>query len=304
MNTLGAFLRSRRNSVTPEQAGLRSFGQPRRVPGLRREELAQLAGVSISYYTRLEQDQAGTASNQVLDSLTRVLGMDDTERAHLHNLAARPKATSMKRPRSEQAHPRVLALLDTLSEATPALVLGRRNDVLAWNTAGHALLAPHVPFDAPADPQRRPSMTKLFFLDPHTRDLHRNWDEQASTPVAYLRLVAGRYPDDARLAGLIGELAIASPEFVELWSRGKVEDCTAGNKRLHHPTVGELAVDYQVWIQPDSPDNRLEVYTPATATSQDALRLLHAPDSTQADSEARRPLHCEENSDVACATDN
>ncbi len=277
---LGSFLRSRRDRVSPKQAGLRHFGSPRRVPGLRREELAQLAGVSIGYYTRQEQGQAGTASEQVLDALARVLHLDEAERTHLTNLAQRPRATALSRPRPERAHPRVLALLDSLGGGTPALVLGRRNDVLAWNSAGHRLLAPHVPFDSPSDPSRRPSMSRLFFLDAHTRELHRNWEEQARTHVAYLRLVSGRHPDDARLAELIGELAIGSPEFAALWARGQVEDCTAGTKRLHHPTIGELDIDYQVWLQPDSPDNRLEVYTTAPGTpSADALTLLttHLP---------------------------
>lgn len=273
--TLGGFLRSRRDRVTPKQAGLRSFGMPRRVPGLRREELAQLAGVSIGYYTRLEQDQAGAASPQVLDALARVLGLDEAERAHLRNLAQHPKGRTWNRTRPERPHPRALALLESLGDTTPALLLGRRNDVLAWNAAGHALLASHLPIGAPADSNNRPSMSRMFFLDPHTRDLHRHWDEQARTHVAYLRLVAGRYPDDARLAELLGELTMRSPEFAALWARGQVEDCTAGTKHLHHPTIGDLDVDYQVWLQPDSPDHRLEVYTapPGTASS-DALSIL------------------------------
>ncbi|MEU4833626.1 helix-turn-helix transcriptional regulator [Streptosporangium sp. NPDC023615] len=274
LESLGTYLKSRRDRVTPADAGLRAYGTARRVPGLRREELAQLAGVSAGYYTRLEQDQAGTASRQVLGALAGVLRLDPAETAHLHNLARRPSASRLARPRPERPHPRVLALLSSLRETVPAVVLGRRGDVLAWNRTGHALVAEHVGFDAPQDLARRPSVPRMFFLDPLTRDLHRNWDELAGVHAAYLRFTAGRYPADARLAELIGELAMRSGDFATLWATGDVADCTVGTMRLRHPTVGALDVDYQVWLQPDSPDHRLEVYTPADGASADALRLL------------------------------
>ncbi|MEW9552674.1 helix-turn-helix transcriptional regulator [Nonomuraea sp. NPDC050783] len=274
MEGLGAFLKSRRDRITPEQAGLRTFGTARRVPGLRREELAHLAGVSAGYYTRLEQDQAGTASAQVLDALARVLRLDPVETAHLHNLARRPASPRLSAPPVEEPHPRVLALLENLADSTPALVLGRRGDVLAWNRTGHALFAEHLPFDAPWRPDGRPSVPRMFFLDPLTRDLHRNWEELARIHVAYLRLTAGRFPTDARLAELIGELTMRSDEFTGMWAAGEVSDCTVGTMHLRHPTVGALSVDYQVWLQPDSPDHRLEVYTPNDPGSADALRLL------------------------------
>lgn len=274
MESLGTFLKSRRDRVTPDTLGLRSYGGSRRVPGLRREELAQLAGVSAGYYTRLEQGQAATASEQVLDALARVLQLDPVETVHLHNLARRPPRPGLAEPPREQPHPRVLALLDSLDPATPAIVLGRRGDVLAWNRSGHALVAEHVPFDAPQDPGRRPSIPRLFFLDPLTRDLHGNWSELARIHVAYLRLTAGRYPTDARLAELIGELTMHSEHFATAWAGGDVADCTTGAMQLRHPTVGDVSVDYQIWLQPDSPDHRLEVYTPADPASAVALRLL------------------------------
>ncbi|UED88373.1 helix-turn-helix domain-containing protein [Streptomyces profundus] len=274
--SLGAFLRSRRARVTPAAVGLRTYGTARRVPGLRREELAQLAGVSAGYYTRLEQDQARTASRQVLDALARTLGLDATESAHLHNLARRPAVPPLVHHRGERPHPRVLALLASLDRLTPAVVLGRRGDVLAWNRAGHALVAEHIGFDAPLDPERRPSIPRMFFLDAHSRALHANWDELARVHVAYLRFTAGRYPTDRRLAELIGELAIRSDDFARLWARGEVADCTVGTMRLRHPTVGRVDVDYQVWLQPDSVDHRLEIYTPHDGPSADALRLLSA----------------------------
>ncbi|WP_406861563.1 helix-turn-helix transcriptional regulator [Streptomyces sp. HUAS MG47] len=271
---IGAYLKTRRDRVTPAEAGLRTYGAARRVPGLRREELAQLAGVSAGYYTRLEQGQAGTASRQVLDALARVLRLDPAETAHLHNLARQPTAPRLVRPRPEEPHPRVLTLLASLGEAVPAVVLGRRGDVLAWNRTGHALVAEHVDFDAPHEPVRRPSVPRMFFLDPLTQDLYANWDELARIHVAYLRLTAGRYPTDARLAELIGELAMRSRHFAALWAEGDVADCTVGTMRLQHPTVGRIDVDYQVWLQPESPDHRLEVYTPNDGASGDALRLL------------------------------
>ncbi|MEV0059068.1 helix-turn-helix transcriptional regulator [Nocardia sp. NPDC050718] len=274
LESLGTFLKARRDRVTPEHIGLRTYGATRRVPGLRREELAQLAGVSAGYYTRLEQDQAGTASAQVIDAIARVLRLDAAETAHLHNLAGSPATPRLTRAEPERAHPRVLALLDALGESMPAVILGRRGDVLAWNRTGHALFADHLDVAAPADPAVRPSVPRMFFLDPLSRDRHRNWSELARVHVAYLRLTAGRYPTDAHLAELIGELAMRSTEFATLWAEGEVADCTVGAMRLHHPTVGDVDVDYQVWLQPDSPDHRLEVYTPRDASSADALGLL------------------------------
>nr|WP_039786067.1 helix-turn-helix transcriptional regulator [Actinoalloteichus spitiensis] len=274
MQRLGEFLKNRRDRITPAAVGLRTYGTPRRVPGLRREELAQLAGVSTGYYTRLEQGQAETASEQVLDAVARVLRLDEIETAHLHNLARQPANPGLSEPPEETPHPRVLALLDSLGDATPAIVLGRRGDVLAWNHSGHMLIAEHVAFDSPRDPARRPSIPRMFFLDPLTRDLYRNWDELAPVHVAYLRLTAGRYPTDARLARLIGELSMRSDEFATMWATGDVVDCTVGDMRLRHPTIGAASVAYQVWLQPDSPDHRLEIYTPNDPSSADALRIL------------------------------
>ncbi|MFF2393807.1 helix-turn-helix transcriptional regulator [Nocardia sp. NPDC058114] len=235
-----------------------------------------MIGVSAGYYTRLEQDQAGTVSAQVIDAIARVLQLDPAETAHLHNLAGQPAVPHLVRAEPEQPHPRVLTLLTSLGNTMPAVVLGRRGDVLAWNHAGHALVGEHLDFTAPDDPARRPSIPRLFFLDPLARDLYRNWDELARIHVGYLRLTAGRYPTDARLAELIGELVMRSTTFATLWAGAEVADCTVGPMDLRHPTVGRVDVDYQVWLQPDSPDHRLEVYTARDASSADALRLLTA----------------------------
>lgn len=272
--TLGVFLKTRRDRVTPDDAGLHTYGTTRRVPGLRREELAQLAGVSAGYYTRLEQDQSGTASPQVLDALARVLRLDEAETTHLHNLAHRSGLSRLSQPEPEVLAPRVSALLSSLGESVPAIVLGRRGDVLAWNRTGHALMAEHLDYEAPTHPETRPSIPRMFFLDPLHRDLYRNWGELARIHIGYLRLTSGRYPDDAKLAELIGELTIHSREFASIWPTGEVADCTSGPMNLQHPTIGAVNIDYQVWLQPDSPDHRLEVYTPRDNTSRDAVRLL------------------------------
>ena len=272
--TRGAFRRTRRDRVTPQALGLSSYGTTRRVPGLRREELAQLAGLSAGYYTRLEQGQAGRASSQVLDAPARVLRLDGVETTHLHNLARGPALSRLEVPDEEEPDSHVLALLHARGESVPAVLLGRRGDVLAWNRTGRALLAPHLDYDSPRLAGTRPSIPRMFFLDPVHRGLYRNWEDLARIHVGYLRLTAGAHPTDAHLAGLIGELAMRSRVFSQLWSTGEVADCTTGPMDLDHPDIGRVDVDYQIWLQPDSPDHRLEVYTPRDGPSHDALRCL------------------------------
>ena len=187
----------------------------RRVPGLRREELAQLAGVSPTYYTRLEQGQSNNASESVVDSLARALELDDDERAHLYDLARPTPAKRRRAPRADSARASTVRLVNALTEI-PAVVLGRRTEVLAWNALGHLLLAGHLDFHAPSRPSDRPNLTRMLFLDAHARDLYPAWDEEAARAVASLRLVAGRYRDDRELADLVGELALKSDEFAAL----------------------------------------------------------------------------------------
>lgn len=282
--TLGAFLKTRRDRTDPASAGIAPGPGPRRVPGLRREELAALAKVSVGYYVRIEQDQAGNASSQVLDSVASVMGLDHAERTHMFNLAKGSSPAQMVRDPAECPSRRVSALFESLHETVPAVVFGRRGDVLAWNRSGHALLFGHQPIDAPADPQRRPSGLEMFFLDPCTRALYRNWDDLARAHVAYLRLTSGRFPADAALEELIAQLSVKSGRFAELWAEGDVEERSSGRMLLEHPTLGPLDVDYQVWLQPESPDHRLEVCTPNDKRTREALRRLslatrstHAP---------------------------
>ncbi len=270
---LGEFLRSRRDRLTPDDVGVRSYGR-RRVPGLRREELAQLAGVSVTYLTRLEQGQSQNASETVIDALARALQLDADERTHLFALA-RPAPAGRRRPsRPEAPKPGAAQLLHAMSEV-PAVLLGRFNDILAWNRAGHLLLAGHLDVDAPALVTQRPNQIRMLFLDEHTRDLYADWPDEAALAVASLRYVAAQFPDDRRLAELVGELSLNSPEFASLWAGHAVRLCTSGTKRLRHPEVGELTLGYEVLHLPEGDGQRILTHTaePGSASAS-ALRLL------------------------------
>jgi transcriptional regulator with XRE-family HTH domain len=262
---LGEFLRSRRAQLRPADVGLGEYGR-RRVPGLRREELAQLAGMSAAYYTRLEQGQGGNASEAVLDALARALRLDDHERAHLHTLA-RPAAPARRRPRPERLRPGLAQLVSTLN--VPALVLGRRMDVLTWNRRGHALFAPDDPYDEP------PNLARLAFLDPSVRERFVDWPGQARETVACLRYLAGQHPGDRELTELIGELSVHSDEFASLWSRHRVRSCAFGTLNLRHPTLGVITVSEESLELPDDDGQRLLLYTAAPGSpSEAALHLL------------------------------
>jgi transcriptional regulator with XRE-family HTH domain len=256
---LGEFLRSRRARLTPEDVGLTSYGA-RRVPGLRREELAMLAGVSATYYTRLEQGQSVNASDSVIEALGRALGLDADERAHLRDLARPASPKRWQPPPPVTVRARTRTLIDAMGEV-PAVLMGRASEVLAWNRLGHALVAGHVPFDAPLEESDRPNLTRMLFLDPHTRALYADWDEEAERAVASLRLVAGRFQEDRDLAELIGELSIASDAFASLWAGHPVANCTSGTKRISHPEVGEVHLGFEVLHLPDGGGHRLLTYT-------------------------------------------
>jgi transcriptional regulator with XRE-family HTH domain len=273
VNELGDFLRSRRNAVTPQDAGITTWG-PRRVPGLRREELAQLAGISVNYYTRLEQGQSTNASDAIIDALARALDLDQSERGHLDDLARPTPVKRRRTARAETANAGARAVLGSMP-TVPAVLLGRRNDILAWNPLGHALLAGHLAFEAPDEHATRPNQMRLLFLDPHTRELHRDWSDEAALAVASLRYVAAQYPDDRVLAELVGDLSMNSPDFARLWARHDVRLCSSGTKRLHHPQVGDLDLEYQALHVPDTNGQRLLTYRAAPGTTaSDALRLL------------------------------
>lgn len=269
MSEFGEYLRRRRSEITPADAGLPDTGF-RRVAGLRREEVAQLAGLSADYYTRLEQGRNLSPSGAVLDSLAAALHLDEAGRAHLEHLAH-----PTRRPREEvtgvqRVRPSVQAMLDAWTDA-PAFILGRRGDVLATNALLRALLA-----DFDAMPYRERNLTRWILLDPVARDLYVDWAVIASEMVAILRLDAGSAPDDPRTASLVGELLLKSPEFPGWWSEHKVLSRTWGHKRFHHALVGPLEVDYEALHLPGEPDQTLFVYRAAEGDthSRECLRLL------------------------------
>lgn len=287
---LGEFLRARRARVRPADVGLPQAGR-RRVPGLRREELALLAGVGVSYYTRLEQGQAHNASAAVQDAIARVLGLDEHERAHLARLAGPARRTGGGRDSApEQVLPATRELLRAVGEV-PAVVAGRRADVLAWNDLGHALLAGHLDPTSPERPADRPNLARLLFLDPHGRDLYVDWRRKARAMVSNLRLLAGQYPEDARLAALIGELSIGSREFAALWADHRVSPCEGDVYELRHPVVGLLTVTQQSLLLPRAPGQTLTLITTAAdSTSQHAMTLLAQTRGPHPSAPRTRPL--------------
>ncbi|MEO3869276.1 helix-turn-helix transcriptional regulator [Nonomuraea sp. B12E4] len=271
---LGEFLRSRRAKLCPADVGLADYGGRRRVPGLRREELAQLAGVSAGYYTRLEQGNSPGASDTVLDAIARALRLDSDEQAHLYALARPATPAARRRGRPERLRPSVRLMLDAVGD-TPALVIGRSTDVLAWNRMGHALLAGHLDFDAPDRPGRRPNVARLVFLDEHTRELYTDWRGKARDTVADLRRSAALHPDDREPAELVGELTMKSRDFAALWSAHPVRVCDHYLRELRHPLVGRLTLYNETLVLPDDDRQRLGLfYAEPDSPSAAGLKLL------------------------------
>ena len=284
------FLRSRRARITPQQAGLAPQPGSRRVPGLRREEVAQLAGVSVDYYVRLERGRHVNVSETVLDALARALNLNDTERDHLFAVA-RP-ARGRRRPMPPQrVRPGLYRVLESLP-GVPATVIGRRLDVLASNRLARALIT-----DYDQRPHRERNSARFMFLDPRARELYIDWEMSARSTVAALHRYAGRYPDDPQLAELVGDLSVRDPDFRRWWADHDVFQHTHGYKRLRHPVVGELTLDYESLTVTGDPEQSLGLYTAAPGSaSEQALHLLASwasdpvvpaqPDSAQA---AERP---------------
>ena len=268
---LREFLRSRRARLSPAEIGLPASGPGRRVPGLRREEIAALAGVSVDYYVRLEQGRDLRPSDEVLDALARALRLDDAERAHLFDLARPPVARRRAPRRPQRVAVATYQLMETLDlAASPALLLGRRMDVLAINRTARALLG-----DLQALPARERNYARFMILDENARELHADWPRIASETVAALRLYAGRHPDDPDLSALVGELSVRSEHFRRWWADHQVLARTSGTKHYRHPVVGELTLTYQALTLPDDAEQTLFVYTAAPGTpAHTALRLL------------------------------
>lgn len=267
-----AFLASRRAKITPQQAGLPAYGGNRRVPGLRREEVALLAGVSIDYYVRLERGHIVGASEEVLDALANALQLDDAERAHLYDLAraaAKRPARRTKRTRGPLPDS-VLRVLESMTDS-PAFIRNGRLDILATNPLGRALYAPLYADDSPGPV----NIARYQFLHPRGRDFFPDWDESLNTTVSLLRTEAGRAPHDSDLTGLIGELVTRSDEFRTAWAKHNVRLHHSGRKSFHHPYVGRMTLDFDAMDLPAQPGLTLTAYTAAPGTrDHDALSLL------------------------------
>lgn len=267
---LSEFLRTRRARLQPQDVGLPEFGRARRVPGLRREELAQLAGVSVAYYTRLEQGNGRNVSAEVLDAIARALRLTDAEHAHLNHLARPARHKKKRRPaKVQRVRTGLLFLLDSM-EGIPAYVAGARSDILAWNPMAAAVFG-----DWAALPAAERNWARLVFLSPAYRDLFLNWDSKASDMVSYLRLYAGCHPDDPQLSALVGELSLKSEEFRRLWATHNVKEKGHGIKLIRHPLVGDLTLSYETLNLPDDEDQQLVTYhaEPGSESAQ-ALSLL------------------------------
>lgn len=264
---LSEFLRSRRARLSPDDLGLPRYGRTRRVPGLRREELAQLAGVSVAYYTRLEQGNARNVSAEVLDSIARALQLNDAEHTYLRNLTHSPTGGRKKTLRS-QVRPALTHLLNGIS--VPAYIGGRRSDVLAWNSMAAALFG-----DWGALEPRDRNWARFIFLRPEYQTLFVNWESKAADVVAFLRMDAGGFPNDPELASLIGELSVRSEPFRQLWARHDVKEKSFGTKVLRHPLVGEMTLSYETLKMPSEPDLFLSTYHAEPGSpSAEALQLL------------------------------
>ncbi|MFJ3670353.1 helix-turn-helix transcriptional regulator [Streptomyces sp. NPDC090106] len=268
------FLGTRRARITPEQAGLPVYGGNRRVAGLRREEVALLAGMSVDYYVRLERGNLGGASDSVLEALAHALQLNEAERTHLYDLA-RASTPVGRRPAvtASRVRPTILRLLDSMT-GVPAFVRNARFDIVAANLLGRALYAPL--FDSPLFAQRGPvNSARFLFLDPAAQDFWVDWDKGADDAVAFLRIETGRTPHDRALTDLVGELTTKSGEFARRWARHDVKFHRSGVKNLHHPLVGTLALPYEAMELPSDPGLRLNFYTPEPdSPAREALDLL------------------------------
>jgi transcriptional regulator with XRE-family HTH domain len=269
-NEIREFLTTRRARITPQQAGLRSYGTRRRVSGLRREEVAMLAGISVEYYTQLERGGVTGVSEDVLDAVARALQLDEVERMHLIDLVRAAKQRPTKRRRApERLRPGVQQLLDSMTDAA-AFVRNSRLDILSANRLGYALYS-----EAFSNPDRPANLARFVFLDPRARDFYVDWDGIADAGAGSLRAAAGRDPYDRDLTTLVGELSMRSDDFRERWAAHDVRQYQAGTQSFRHPLVGELTLAYEALELAADVDQILVAYTAApNSPSLAALRRL------------------------------
>jgi transcriptional regulator with XRE-family HTH domain len=266
------FLISRRERISPAQAGLPAYGGGnRRVKGLRREEVALLAGVSIDYYVRMERGNLAGASEAVLDGIASALQLDEAERAHLFDLprAAQPAPPRQRRRNTSGVTDGIQQILDAITDA-PAWVRNARHEMLAANRLARALYAPVL-----ADRRRPANNARFVYLDPAAREFFADWERAADDIAAMLRSEAGSNPHDKQLVELIGELSTCSQEFRTRWAAHNVRFHRTGHKRIHHPVVGTLDLDFEAMEFPAHPGLTLLAYTAAAGTpTADSLKML------------------------------
>ena len=287
-NEIREFLSTRRARITPQEAGLPAYGGNRRVKGLRREEVAMLAGVSVDYYVRMERGSLAGASEGVLEALAGALRLDEAERTHLYALARESGARNTRGKRSEptSVRPAIQQVLDAMTDA-PAWVRNGRHDIVAMNQLGRALYSPVL-----ADPRRPANTTRFVYLDPAAEEFFVDYDRIANDAAAMLRLEAGRNPHDKALIELVGELSTRSELFRKRWASHDVQFHRSGRKRLRHPVVGQLDLDFESMELSSAPGLQLNVYTAAAGTpTADALKVLAswAASQERLDTEAAAP---------------
>jgi transcriptional regulator with XRE-family HTH domain len=282
------FFSTRRARITPEQAGLPTYGhERRRVTGLRREEVALLAGVSPQYYVRLERGDATGISESIVDGVTHALQLDEAERAHLVHLLRAASTPRRARRRTSAPPDRVRPTIQRLMDAmhgTPAVVLNGRLEIITSNALGRALFAPVY-----ADPEGPPSNARFVFLDAQARTFFRDWESVANDTVAILRAEAGRHPHDRDLSDLVGQLATRSDDFRTRWAAHDVRIHSTGVKLFHHPVVGDVDLPYESLPLAPGSSTSLVAYTPEPdSPAQDSLALLSSWAASEAH-EGQRP---------------
>lgn len=266
LNELGQFLELRRAELSPRTVGLPDT-RGRRVPGLRREEVALLAAVSTDHYTRLEQGRVRPSAS-VPAALAQVLRLADDQRDHLFELGGR-RSPRPRRRAARLVHAQLRRLLDDLT-VSPGVVIGRHRDILAWNPLASALLT-----DFEKVPEGKRNCVRILFTDHSMRTLHADWRAAARGCVSHLRMAAATYPDDPRLTGVVGELSVQDKDFGRWWGSSRVASRRQGMKRFHHPLVGELVLDRDTFTCGSDPDQELVVWSAEPGTpSYDGLRAL------------------------------
>lgn len=281
------FLRATRARITPADAGIAVVPgrAARRVPGLRREEVARAAGVSVDYYSRLEQGRTRQVSRSVIDAVAGALLLNETERDYLRSLVEPAPLQASVTTAPQRVRPGIQTVLASL-ESSPAFVVGRGTKILAMNALARALL-----FDLESRPPGQRNLAIWTFLAPEARERYVHWNQVAADTAAMLRIDATAYPDDAEIAAIVGQLSVQSTDFRQLWAEHHVFECTYGHKTFHHAVVGDLELDYEAMQVPGSTDQTLHVYTAPTGST--AARRLAALRAWSAPSFAPADLHLE-----------